>query len=64
MLFLLIAVIMWFSISISVSTLVISALLLSLTCVCYIIAVLRHEDAALKSNVITQQPQRSVVSRI
>ena len=62
---LILAVLMWLSLMINTTTLVICALTLTLTSGCYLMAIIRHEDPAHKSGVISQQGiARSVVSRI
>jgi hypothetical protein len=50
---------------INTTSLVVCAIVLTLTDGCYLMAIIKHEDPAGKSNVISEQGiARSVVSRI
>jgi hypothetical protein len=58
------SVVIWLSLLVGISTLVLPAILLTFTCGCYLGAVVRNEDPA-KSGVLSQEGiTRSVISRI
>ncbi len=55
---------LWLSLLIEASSILMPAILLTVTAACYLIAVLRKEDAS-KSSLITQEAvARSVISRV